>query len=127
MYGGRRRGFTLIELLIVVSIIGVLVAIAVPSYILAQRRSKTKACIANMKIIHDAIARYMTDFGVDVTYSGQDGGSFLVHVRNKEYLISDPRCPEGKTYYSATGDYESQRIDVFCTSVSRYPDHIFSQ
>lgn len=122
-----REGFTLVELLIVISIIGVLVAIAVPSYILAQKRSKTKACIANMKIIHDAIARYMTDFGIDVVYSGEDGGSFLVHVRNKEYLISDPRCPAGGTYYSAIGDYESQRIEVFCASVSRYPDHIFSQ
>jgi prepilin-type N-terminal cleavage/methylation domain-containing protein len=126
MHRNRREGFTLVELLIVIAIIGVLAAIAIPSYIIAQKRSKTKACIANMKIIHDAIARYMTDFGADVVYSGQDGGSFLVHVRNKEYLISDPRCPEGKTYYSAVGDYESQDIMVFCRSVSLYPDHVFS-
>jgi len=126
MYRSRRGGFTLIELLIVIAIIGVLAAIAIPSYIIVHKRSKAKACIANMKVIHDAIARYMTDFGVDVVYSGQDEGSFLVHVRNKEYLVSDPRCPEGKTYYSAVGDYESQSIMVFCRSVSIYPDHVFS-
>jgi prepilin-type N-terminal cleavage/methylation domain-containing protein len=56
-----RRGFTLIELLIVVAIIAILAAIAVPNFLEAQTRSKVSRLFADMRTIALAMEMYRTD------------------------------------------------------------------
>jgi type II secretion system protein G len=56
------KGFTLIELLIVVAIIGIIAAIAVPSLLSAIQRSKQKRTMADMRSIGTALETYQIDY-----------------------------------------------------------------
>ncbi|MCB2155987.1 prepilin-type N-terminal cleavage/methylation domain-containing protein [bacterium] len=57
-----QRGFTLIELLIVVAIIAILAAIAVPNFLEAQTRSKVSRVKADMRTVATAMESYRVDF-----------------------------------------------------------------
>jgi prepilin-type N-terminal cleavage/methylation domain-containing protein len=63
-----RKGFTLIELLIVVAIIAILAAIAVPNFLEAQTRSKVGRCKADMRSLATALEAYFTDNNDYPTY-----------------------------------------------------------
>ena len=58
----KRKGFTLIELLIVVAIIAILAAIAVPNFLESQTRAKVSRVMADMRSIATAIEAYTVDY-----------------------------------------------------------------
>ena len=62
----RREGFTLIELMIVVAIIGILAAIAIPNFLKFQLRSKTGEAKANLAAIRTAEEGYFSEFSTYV-------------------------------------------------------------
>jgi type IV pilus assembly protein PilA len=65
--GNNERGFTLIELLVVIIIIGILLAIAVPSYLGFRDRASRSAAQANLRAAIPAVEAFYSDNG---TYSG---------------------------------------------------------
>ena len=62
-YRKNEKAFTLIELLIVVAIIGILAAIAVPNFLNAQTRAKLARCISDMKTALTSIEQLRLDTG----------------------------------------------------------------
>ena len=58
----RQKGFTLIELLIVVAIIGIIAAIAIPNLLNAINRGRQKRTMADMRSIGTALESYSVDF-----------------------------------------------------------------
>ena len=57
----NKKGFTLIELLIVIAIIGIVAAIAIPNLLTALQKGKQKATMGDMRGIGTAVESYMTD------------------------------------------------------------------
>lgn len=57
----NKKGFTLVELLIVIAIIGIIAAIAIPNMIVALQKGKQKVTMSDMKSIGTAIESYCTD------------------------------------------------------------------
>lgn len=71
------RAFTLIELLIVVAIIAILAAIAVPNFLEAQTRSKVSRAKADMRTLATATESYAVDYNHYPIPSDEDGGQIL--------------------------------------------------
>jgi prepilin-type N-terminal cleavage/methylation domain-containing protein len=91
-----KRAFTLIEIMIVVLIIGILLAIAVPNFVRAREASRAKACTANLKQIDSASEQWAMDTraAAGATGPGSATGAPLV----PDYIKTAPVCPSGGTY-----------------------------
>jgi prepilin-type N-terminal cleavage/methylation domain-containing protein len=85
------RGFTLIEIMIVVAIIGLLVAIALPNFIRARQRSVFNTAQGSMKQIEGAVEQARLD-GIGITNWTETVVSAVIVP---EYIKTWPLCPGG--------------------------------
>ena len=97
-------GFTLVEIMIVVLIIGILLAIAIPNFVGAREASRAKACIGNLKQIDSATQQWCMDKKISAgTYStGPSIATDLVTTNGTGYIRVTPVCPSGGTEAVAT-------------------------
>src|SRR5437588_2277126 len=86
----KRKGFTLIELLIVILVLAILMAVALPLYLAAVSDSQVKTCRANMQTISNAEAAWKTS---DSTHTYTTNLSSL-----NTNLGATPVCPSGGAY-----------------------------
>jgi type IV pilus assembly protein PilA len=100
----QSRGFTLIELMIVVAIIGVLAAVAIPSFVKYMRRSKTSEAMMNLRKMYDGAVAY---------YVGEHADA-LGSIQSRQFPTSAPTTPtltqltaqNGKKFQTQPADWK---------------------
>src|SRR5689334_18543635 len=115
----KQGGFTLIELLIVVAIIGIIAAIAIPNLLNAIDRSKQKRTMADIRSVGTAVEEYAIDnnfYPIQTTQGDLDAGSPAIGtLLEPNYIKLTPRLDgwNGKLQYGTETGGVSYTIRSF--------------
>ena len=114
----RSAGFTLVEIMIVVAIIGLLAAIAIPNFVKARNTSQANACINNMRQIDSALQQWALETGKKDS-DAPDSAQAAAYIKGSVL----PVCPAGQAVYTYAATMAVTPV-VLCPNAALTPPHV---
>ncbi|MGH7969810.1 MAG: competence type IV pilus major pilin ComGC [Limisphaerales bacterium] len=101
----KNAGFTLVEIMIVVAIIGLLAAIAIPNFVRARTTSQMNACINNLRQIDGAKQQWALE-------TKQATNALTAYTDISPYLKNAVSCPSAGTVTTFSGSYTPNDVST---------------
>ena len=115
----KNAGFTLIEIMIVVLIIAILLAIAIPNFLRARETSRAKSCTANLRQIETAKEQWAMDTKAAATAAPTAPNLVPDYMRG----TGMPLCPSSGSY--SIGDMNTRpACGIGTNTAGTYDDHV---
>jgi prepilin-type N-terminal cleavage/methylation domain-containing protein len=109
--GKNKAGFTLLEIMIVVAIIGLLAAIAIPNFIKARSTSQKSVCINNLRQINSAVQQWALE-------TKKAPSSPVTAADVLPYMKGPVLCPAGGTTFTDSYDLTTVAGEPTCLRVA---------
>ena len=120
----NKKGFTLMEMLIVIAIIAILIAIAIPTFTAALEKSRQKTDLANARALKSlVVAQYMAGEEGDAVRTAINGGgaTFYLNSNGQEIATSGDMKITANWSGCSYGEYISCTFDSDCKMTSSQP------
>jgi len=116
----KEEGFTLVELMVVVLIIGILVAIAVPVFNMVRASSEKRTCQSNLRTIDGAIEQWIAENPAREYNTLASTSGITSDLAG--YFKEIPKCPTEKVDYNIVATTAEAHAECASAIKHTYPD-----